>query len=668
METPRERAEKLREEIRKHDYHYYVLDQPLISDAEYDRLFRELVELEQAYPDLVTPDSPTQRVGGEVLKGFTPVQHRVPLLSLDNAFNERELRDFNRRLKERLGDEAVAYVCELKIDGVSIALVYQDGVLMSGATRGDGIVGEDVTANIRTIKSLPLRLTYPLPRVEVRGEVYMPKEAFARLNREREDRGEKTFANPRNAAAGSIRQLDPKVTAGRTLGLLVYDILHLEGKEIDSQRETLEFLSELGFPVDRNFRWCASLDEVLEYCEEWQGRRHELPYEIDGVVVKLNSLPARQLLGATAKSPRWAIAYKFPAEEKETKIVAIELNVGRTGVITPTAVMEPVSLAGTTVSRASLHNYDLIREKDIRVGDMVVVHKAGDIIPEVVRSLPEKRTGKEIEFKMPDKCPACGSRVVRFSGEVAYRCDNINCPARLKESLIFFASREAMDIEGLGPALVEQLVDRGMVSNVADLYYLRAEELAGLERMGQKSAANLIRALEQSKGRPLHRLLNALGIRYVGLKTARILAEHYRDIERFSDIDREELMSIPEIGEKIAESVTAFFAEPRNWDSIHKLKKAGVNTVEPEFSMAQDSQFAGKTFVLTGALESMTRNEATKAIEDRGGKVTNSVSRKTDFVVAGRDPGSKYDKAVALGVTVLDENQFLQLLGRQAKA
>ncbi len=662
IEELRKRAEKLRDEIRKHDYHYYVLDQPLISDAEYDRLVRELEEIERSYPELVTPDSPTQRVGGQVLKGFAVVRHRVPLLSLDNAFSQGELEAFDRRIKEKLGKEAVDYVCELKIDGVSVALVYQDGVLVSGATRGDGMVGEDVTQNVRTIRSLPLRLNRQIRRLEVRGEVYMPKEAFARLNREREERGEKNFANPRNAAAGSLRQLDPKVTAGRTLSIFVYDILYIEGEEVPSQLQTLEFLAEIGLPVDKNYRWCSSINEVISFCEEWQEKRHDLPYEIDGVVVKLNSIPARGFLGTTAKSPRWAIAYKFPAEEKETRIISIELNVGRTGVITPTAVMEPVSLAGTTVSRASLHNYDYIREKDIRIGDRVIVHKAGDIIPEVLRSLPERRTGEEIEFKMPETCPACGSKVVRFSGEVAYRCDNINCPARLKESLVFFASREAMDIEGLGPALVEQLVDRGMVRNVADLYYLTEEQLAGLERMGPKSARNLIKALEESKKRPLHRLLNALGIRYVGSKTARLLAERFRDIEQFADISPEELMSVPEVGEKIAESVIAFFAEPRNWETIRKLKDAGVNTVEGESSKGKDERFAGKTFVLTGALDSMTRSEAAKAIEERGGKVTSSVSGKTDYVVVGRDPGSKYDKAVALGVTILDENEFLDML------
>lgn len=663
MDEARARIQKLREDIQRHDYQYYVLDQPLISDAEYDRLMRELVELEKAHPELVTPDSPTQRVGGQPLQGFETVRHRVPLLSLDNAFSEGEVLNFHRRVRGRLGNEEISYVTELKIDGVSVALTYENGMLVSGATRGDGLVGEDITTNIRTIRALPLRLRSDLSRLVVRGEVFMPKSAFARLNRVREERGERVFANPRNAAAGSLRQLDPGVTAGRALAVFVYDILYLEGASISSQHEALQFLAEQGLPVNPEYRYCSSIDPVIEYCQEWETRRYELPYEIDGVVIKLDSLRDRELMGATARNPRWAIAYKFPAEEKETRLVGIELNVGRTGVITPTAVMEPVSLAGTTVSRASLHNYDLIKEKDIRLNDTVIVHKAGDIIPEVIRPVKEKRTGQEKEFVMPENCPVCGSRVVRFTGEVAYRCDNINCPARLKESLVFFASRDAMDIEGLGPALVQQLVEQGLVRDVADLYYLQAEQLAGLERMGEKSAANLIAALEASKSRPLHRLIHALGIRHVGLKSARLLTQRFRDIDEFPHLKVEDLTAIPEIGEKIAESITVFFAEPRNLETIERLKQAGINTVEEQTVDVSDSLLAGKTLVLTGKLEKMTRSEATAVIESLGGRVVNSVSKKTDYVVMGSDPGSKYDKAVNLGISIINEDQFLELIG-----
>ncbi|MCR4400884.1 MAG: NAD-dependent DNA ligase LigA, partial [Syntrophomonadaceae bacterium] len=608
---------------------------------------RELLELERQHPELVTPDSPTRRVGGEPLPGFRQVRHRVPLLSLDNAFSEAEIRDFHRRVSERVEGE-VSYVTELKMDGVSVALVYENGVLVSGATRGDGAVGEDVgaigedvTENARTIRSLPLRLRQELPRLEVRGEVYLAKEVFARLNQEREERGERTFANPRNAAAGSLRQLDPRVTAGRSLAVVLYDVLYAEGVTLATQQEVLEFLARVGLPVEPHYRFCPGVEEVLAFCREWQQRRHELAYDIDGVVIKLDSLPARELLGSTVKSPRWAIAYKFPAEEKVTRLLTVEANVGRTGVITPTAILEPVTLAGTVVSRASLHNFDLAREKDIRVGDLVVVHKAGDIIPEVVGPLTESRTGNESELVPPERCPVCGSQVVRFSGEVALRCDNINCPARLVESLVFFASRDAMDIEGLGPALAAQLVEKGMVRNVADLYYLSAEQLAELPRMGKKSAANLVRALEKSKARPLHRLLHALGIRHVGLKSARLLAAHFPDIDLFPGLSREQLTALPEVGEKMAESVMAFFAEPRNLETIERLKAAGVNTREPVAGGVQTGPLAGKVFVLTGTLASMTRAEAGALIESLGGKTSSSVSRRTDYVVAGTDPGSK---------------------------
>ncbi|MGE5403545.1 MAG: NAD-dependent DNA ligase LigA, partial [Candidatus Saccharibacteria bacterium] len=570
-----QRIDGLREEIRKHDYHYYVLDDPLVTDKQYDELMKELRALEKDNPELITPDSPTQRVGGEPLPGFSTVTHRVPLLSLDNAFSEQDLLDFNRRVSEKLVGKEQSYVCELKIDGVSIALVYDNGVLVSGATRGDGVVGEDVTANVRTIKSIPLSLKNPLPRLEVRGEVYIPKQDFVRLNQEREEKGEKTFANPRNSAAGSLRQLDPRMTATRPLRVFIYDILYVEGAEIGSQEEVLSFLAEQGFPVNPNWRKVQGGEGIYRYCQDWEHQRHDLGYETDGVVIKLNPLDAREEVGNTIKSPRWAIAFKFPAEEKETEIVDIELNVGRTGIITPTAIMTPVFIAGSTVSRASLHNFDLMQERDIRKGDKVLIHKAGDVIPEVIRPLVEKRTGQEELLMPPDQCPVCGAGVVRYDGEVAYRCDNLNCPARLKESLVFFASREAMDIEGLGPSLVEQLVDEGLVKSIVDLYRLEFDRLVELERMGKKKAENLLQALEESKKRPLSRLLNALGIRFVGGKTAKILAAQYRSIEAIASARPEELREIPEIGDKIAESVAVFFKESMNLEMLNQLQEAG---------------------------------------------------------------------------------------------
>ncbi|MDD4562640.1 MAG: NAD-dependent DNA ligase LigA, partial [Syntrophomonadaceae bacterium] len=653
------RINELRQELRKHEYHYYVLDEPLVSDAEYDQLMQELRQLENEYPELITPDSPTQRVGGQAAEKFTPVIHRRPLLSLDNAFSLAELQEFNRRVSRVAA--AISYMAELKIDGVSIVLVYQDGVLVNAATRGDGLVGEDVTNNIKTIRNIPLRLRDNLSRLEVRGEIYMPKQEFLRLNQEKEEKGEKVFANPRNAAAGSIRQLDPGITASRALAAFIYDIIYIEGQEIYNQQEALDFLKQQGFSVNPEARYCNDIDAVYAYSQEYQERRHDLPYEIDGVVIKLNPMAERETLGQTAKSPRWAIAYKFPAEEKETRLLAVEINVGRTGIIAPTAILEPVSLAGTTVSRASLHNFDLLREKDIRVGDLVLVHKAGDIIPEIIKPIAELRQGREQKIEPPGNCPACGSRVIRFEGEVAYRCENINCPARLKESLIFFASRPAMDIDGLGPSVIDQLVEKKVVEKVDDLYYLTEDDIASLDRMGAKSASNLIQAIADSKARPLYRLVTALGIRHVGSRTARILTAHIYEIDRFNEVSEEQLMSIPEIGPRMAESIVKFFREPRNQETIARLKAAGVNTMEVEGSTGL-KPLAGKTFVLTGTLESLTRNEASEKIEALSGKVSGSVSKKTNYVVAGSEPGSKYDKALQLGVTILTEEQFLKML------
>lgn len=650
--------DELRERIRQHEYQYYVLDDPLVTDLEFDRLIQELLQLEQEYPELITPDSPTQRVGGQAREGLVEVVHRLPLLSLDNAFSISDLRDFDRRVRK---DGEVFYIAELKIDGVSIALTYENGILNKAATRGDGLLGEDVTLNVRTIKNIPLKLRSTLPRLEVRGEIYMPKKEFVRLNQEREERGEKIFANPRNATAGSLRQMNPGITASRALAGFIYDIIYVEGQELESQAEALAFLQEQGFPVNSEAQLCSDIDEIYAFCQKFQEERHSLPYEIDGVVIKMNAFAPRQKLGQTAKSPRWAIAYKFIAEEKETRLKGYELNVGRTGTIAPTALLEPVSLAGTTVSRASMHNFDMIKEKDIRVGDVVLVHKAGDIIPEIIRVVVAKRDGSEEEILPPESCPACGSRANRAEGEVAYRCENLNCPARLKESLVFFASRDAMDIDGMGPAVVEQLVLQGQVQNIADLYRLDAEKLSGLERMGAKSAANLIQAIENSKTRSLYRLITALGIRHIGLKSARNLTAVIKHVNDFMVMSIEELMLIPEIGPKMAESLVSFFNEPRNREMLQRLEAAGVNMKEENLPN-EEGKLTGKTFVLTGALQTMSRTEAAEKIIALGGKSSGSVSTKTDYVVAGEDPGSKYDKALQLGIKILKEDEFLLML------
>lgn len=655
----RARAVELRELLRKYEYHYYVLDHPLVSDREFDVLMRELLDLESSHPELVTPDSPTQRVGGKAEASFPPVRHRIPLLSLDNAFSIGDLGDFDQRIR-RSGAEA-AYVAELKIDGLTVVLIYENGRLVNAATRGDGINGEDVTANVRTIKSIPLVLKNPPPRLEVRGEVYLPKREFLRLNQEGEESGGKVFANPRNAAAGSLRQLDPAVTASRALAAFIYDVIYIEGPTLATQAEVLEFLAACGLPVNPLFKPCAGITEAGDFCLQYQEERHSLPYEIDGVVIKLDDLEGRILLGSTAKSPRWAVAYKFPAEEKETRLLAVELNVGRTGIISPTAVMEPVQLAGTTVSRASLHNFELVRERDLRVGDLVLLHKAGDIIPEIIRSLPEKRTGAEEAINAPQACPFCASPAVRSPGEVALRCENINCPARIKESLAFYASREAMDIEGMGPSLIEQLVSKGLVANIGDLYDLETATLSGLERMGAKSAANIRASIEASKQRPLHRLITALGIRNVGSKTARLLCQTYRRLDDFLHLDFDALTAIEEIGPIVAGSLMSFFSEAHNLDLIRRLEASGLNLEEPAPAEISGS-LAGQTFVLTGALESMSRGAASERLLTLGARVSSSVSKKTSFVVAGAEPGNKLDRARELGVAILTESEFLALL------
>lgn len=661
LQEARAKVEALRKELNEHNYRYYVLDSPTISDAEYDRLMQELIALENLFPELVTPDSPSQRVGGSVSSTFTSYHHRKPLLSLSNAFNSNDLQDFNRRVVTSLG-APVEYVVEAKIDGLSIALIYEDGLLVRGATRGDGENGEDVTANLKTVRSIPLRLKTPVPRLEVRGEVYMPKAAFTRLNSEREAKGETLFANPRNAAAGSIRQLDPKVTAKRTLSAFIYEITYVEGIELTTHWEALQFLKKLGFQVESHSKLCDSVTEVIKFCEEWTATRNSLPFEIDGIVIKVNSLEQQRTLGATAKSPRWAVAYKFPAEQVKTIVKDIVLSVGRTGVLTPTAVLEPVKVAGSLVSRATLHNEDIIRSKDIKIGDKVIIQKAGDIIPEVVEVVKKERTGEEKDFAFPKFCPECGSHVVRFENEAAARCTGgLACPAQIREGIIHFASRDAMNIEGLGPKVIEQLLQAGLIKNAADLYYLQFEDLLKLDRMAELSATNLLKAIAESKKATLGQLIFALGIRHVGAQTGKALAAKFQSLDALSQASALELMETQDVGPRMAQSIVDFFAESQNQKVIQRLREAGVN-MESNGQAVHDGKLVGKQFVLTGTLPNLTRKEAQEMIESQGGKVSSSVSKKTDYVVVGADPGSKYDKALKLGIPILNEEQLLDLL------
>ncbi|MCR4431629.1 MAG: NAD-dependent DNA ligase LigA [Tepidanaerobacteraceae bacterium] len=654
----------LREKINYHNRQYYVYDNPVISDAEYDKLMRELENLEKEFPELVTPDSPTQRVGGEPLSSFRQVTHRLPMMSLSDAFDEGELKDFHRRVTDAVGDK-VEYVAELKIDGLAVSLTYENGLLTTAATRGDGTVGEDVTQNIKTVKSVPLRLDFPEDKkpsiIEVRGEVYLPKDGFKKLNEEREDMELPLFANPRNAAAGSLRQLDPKITAARPLSTFMYALGYVEGAEFATHYEVLEFYKACGLRVNPHIALLESFDEVIDYCMSWREKRESLPYEIDGIVIKVNSLEQQRALGATAKSPRWAIAYKFPAERKTTVIENIIVRVGRTGVLTPTAELKPVRLAGSTVSRATLHNEDYIKEKDIRIKDTVVVQKAGDIIPEVVEVVKEKRTGEEIVFEMPHRCPECGAEAIRVPGEAAYRCTGVSCPAQITRSIIHFASRDAMDIRGLGPAIVSLLLSEKLIKDAADIYRLKREDLVPLERMGEKSAANLLAAIENSKSQPLSRLIYALGIPFIGSKSASILADAFGSMENLERATYEELVAIPEIGDKMAESIVTFFKQDQTKNLLSRLKAAGV-CMEAKKRDEGPLPLTGITFVLTGTLEHFTRVQATEIIEKLGGKVTGSVSKNTDYVVAGKDPGSKYDKAVKLGIKIIDEKQFMEMI------
>ncbi|AKP48592.1 NAD-dependent DNA ligase LigA [Bacillus smithii] len=664
--TAEKRVRELHERLNQYSYEYYVLDQPTVPDAEYDRLMQELIEIENAFPELRTPDSPTQRVGGQPLEAFQKVRHDIPMLSLANAFGEGDLRDFDRRVRESLNEE-YSYVCELKIDGLAVSLSYENGVFVQGSTRGDGAIGEDITMNLRTIHSIPLRLKEPVS-IEVRGEAFMPKKSFEKLNREREERGETLFANPRNAAAGSLRQLDPKIAASRNLDIFLYGIGNSGNVNIQSHSEGLDYLDRLGFKTNKERRKCKDIEEVIQYIKEYTEKRSTLPYEIDGIVIKVDSLAQQEKLGSTAKSPRWAIAYKFPAEEVVTKLLDIELSVGRTGVVTPTAVLEPVRVAGTTVQRASLHNEDYIREKDIKIGDEVVIKKAGDIIPEVVRPIKERRKGEEKEFHMPGHCPECGSELVRLDGEVALRCINPKCPAQIREGLIHFVSRNAMNIEGLGEKVIAQLFREQLVKDVADIYQLTKDQLLQLDRMGEKSVSNLLKAIEDSKENSLERLLFGLGIRHVGAKAAKTLAVHFETLDRLMKADVEELTAIPEVGEKMADAVVTYFHQPEVLELIQELKEAGVNMEykgpKPVSRDQSSSYFAGKTIVLTGKLEALTRNEAKEKIEALGGKVSGSVSKKTDLVIAGADAGSKLAKAREFDIEIWDEEKLLEELNK----
>lgn len=650
--------------LHEYGYAYYVLDQPVVSDSVYDQMLHELIAIEEQHPELVYPDSPTQRVGGEVLKGFNKIEHRYPMLSLGNAFNEKDLRDFDTRVRASVGDY-FSYMCELKIDGLAISLIYQDGLLQTGATRGNGTIGEDITENLKTVHSVPLRLSEEIS-IEARGECYMPKKSFANLNKLREENDEELFANPRNAAAGSLRQLDPKIAASRNLATFIYALGgNGEDYNLTSHSETLDYMEKLGFQTNHERRKCTNIDEVLVYIEEWTAKRSDLAYEIDGIVIKVDRFDQQQELGFTAKAPKWSIAYKFPAEEVVTKVLDVDLTVGRTGVVTPTAILEPVLVAGTTVQRATLHNEDNIREKDIRIGDSVIIRKAGDIIPEVKEVLFEQRPEGLQSFKMPTNCPACHSELVRLEEEVALRCVNPQCFAQIAEGISHFVSRNAMNIDGLGERVVEQLLREKLIKDVSDLYKLNKEDVLAMDRMGEKSVQNLLAAIEASKSNSLERLLFGLGIRHVGAKAAKLLAEHFESMEALANAEKFQLVNIDGLGEKIADSILAYFKKQEVRELIERLRGLNVNlyyTGKKVNTEDIDSIFNGKVIVLTGKLSQLKRQEAQVQIEELGGKVTSSVSKKTDLVIAGEEAGSKLTKAEQLGIEVWNEARLVEEL------
>jgi len=665
------KIEELREKIRYHNYRYYVLDDPTVSDAEYDRLMRDLIELEEKYPQYITSSSPTQRIGIEPVSGFTTVKHITSMLSLANAFSTEELQTFDQRIKKLIPQQKLEYVVELKIDGLAVALVYENGIFIRGATRGDGVNGEEITSNLRTVKSIPLKLfgeNIP-PRIEVYGEVYMKKSDFKKLNKERIKKGESLFANPRNAAAGSVRQLDPRITARRHLDTFIYRATFPEGNNSNVHMEVLNYLKNIGFKVNPHIKLFQDIGEVVSYCLQWIEKKEELDYEIDGMVIKVNSLRMREELGSTTRSPRWAIAYKFPAQQVTTRVQGIIVQVGRTGALTPVAILDPVRISGSVVQRATLHNEDEIRRKDIRIGDVVLIQKAGEIIPEVVKVIKEKRTGKETEFLMPTQCPICGAKVFRPEGEVASRCNSLTCPAQIKERIRHFASRNAMDIEGLGPAIIDQLVEKGLIKDISDLYFLERDDLISLERMAEKSADNLLDAIEKSKKKSLPNLIYGLGIRYVGVHTAEVITRYYPTLDKFKKANLEKLIEINEIGPKIAESIILFFKEKESLAIIERVRSTGLNFGQEEEKIREEKEvqmLAGKQFVLTGTLKDFTRTQAKEIISELGGRVTGSVSKKTDYVVAGEDPGSKYQKAQELGVNIINEEEFKKIITKNS--
>jgi DNA ligase (NAD+) len=658
--------EKLREKLRHHEYLYYVADEPEISDAAYDRMMNSLKELEATHPELVTPDSPTVRVGGAPREGFQTVRHVRAMLSLDNAFSYDDLRNFDRRVREGIGREEIEYIAEHKFDGLSVSLQYENGALVRGVTRGDGTTGEDVTPNVKTIRSIPLRVDASalkkakLPGdFEVRGEVMMTRKAFEALNRAQEQSGGKIFVNARNSAAGSVRMLDPSITASRRLDFFAY-YLYVGGKvPFAKHSDSLEALGQMKFRANEDWKVCDGIEKVIAYCEAWDAKREKLPYEIDGVVIKVNATAIQNELGFTAKAPRWAVAFKYPARQETTVVNDIRVQVGRTGTLTPVAVLQPVQVGGVTVSRSTLHNMDEIERLGLQIGDTVLIERAGEVIPHVLKVVKEAKDRRP--FRMPRNCPECGSKIHKDDEEVAYRCVNAACPAKRRESLLHFASRHAMNIDGLGDKIVDQLVDKGMVNDVADLYALKLEEVAALDRMGEKSAQNLLDEIAASKKNPLARVIYALGMRFVGERTGQLLAEHFSTLDEFASASEEQLMEVGEVGPKVAAAISEFFSEPANRQLIKKLEKAGVRPVAEKRTVKSD-KLAGKSFVFTGALANRSREEAAELVQQHGGKISGSVSKKTDYVVVGAEPGSKHDKAKELGVTILDEREFEKLL------
>jgi len=659
-----QKIKALREEIAYHEKKYYVDNNPQISDFEFDRLVKELERLEEQFPELITPESPTQRVGEKPVEGFPTVRHKLPMMSIDNCYTVEELQEFEERVQKLLPGQPIEYVAELKIDGLGISILFREGKYVQAVTRGDGVQGDDVTASVKTIKSLPLEI----PRrqdIEVRGEIYLPFESFQKINRDREEKGEPVFANPRNAASGSIRLLDPREVASRKLDVFLY-ALYIDGAETASQWENLKTIKTLGFKTNPYSRLCRKLGEAVDYWKEWTENRDSLDYDCDGVVIKVNSTRQREALGVTAKFPRWAISYKFPARQATTRLNGIIVQVGRTGALTPVAILEPVKLSGTTISRATLHNEDEIRRKDIRIGDYVLLERSGDVIPKIVGSMKERRTGKEKKFIFPARCPACHSKTFKPEGEVVARCTNPSCPAKLRESILHFSARRAMDIEGLGEALVDQLLEKKLVGIIPDIYSLTYDDLVGLERMGPKSSRNLLEEIEKSKVNDISRLIFALGIRHVGERLAQTLAAHFRDVEKLAKAPLEELTGIEDVGPIVAESIVFFFQQPENLELLRKLKNAGLAFTSKKADIRKNQPLSGKTFVLTGKLEHYSRDEAKVLIEGLGGTVTDSISSKTAYLVVGEDPGSKLDKARKLGVPTLTESELIKLLGQKS--